>query len=436
MATMSVPLQTIPLTNKLHVNNGSHILYFYGEQDRYIENAVSFILAGFQLDQHVMLIESQEKFQLIYEKVKEAAPHQLDKLEYIDSYEFYRMYEDFHFDRVLANLDQAIQPYLHNNLTARLWGHVDWKSQEDMLSKLHTYECQADLSVSELGYLTVCAYDGNIVPSIIQIEMMKTHEYLMTDHELVLSNLYKKSAKEVCFPTLSAQTKLESEVDLYKQKLDFVHVVSHEVRNPLTVIKAYASLLLAQENTLDKEEKLKGIVDYVTLIDNEITHIINTEQMLSTDALWKKRLTQIYPLIEEVISIMEIKARTQNIHLTTSVSSSPHLLLNCNSIGFKLIISNLLSNAIKYSEEGQTVTLTAHTKEDHLELVVEDNGVGMSEEQMQMLFRKYEKMNQDKSGQGIGLFMVKNLIESFDGEIEVGSELGTGTRVVVRFPLK
>ncbi|MBP1157653.1 MULTISPECIES: MEDS domain-containing protein [unclassified Paenibacillus] len=288
---------SISLTQHINVNSGSHVLYFYQARQTYVENAVSFIKAGIDLNQHVIFIDSSERFKLILAKLEEMklTEHQQKAIHYIDNVEFYRIYEDFHFNRVLHHLSEVVERHLKVNKEVRLWGHVDWREQDNILDKLHTYECECDVTVAGLGFLTVCAYDANTVPAAIQLEMMRSHEYLLTDEEFILSNLYRKckpSKSGTAFPTLSAQTQFESEIDLYKQKLDFVHVVSHEVRNPLTVIKAYASLVHSRLDHTDDRNKLKAIGDYVDLIDNEISHIIMTEQMLSTESLWRRKLVQ------------------------------------------------------------------------------------------------------------------------------------------------
>ncbi|WP_078427956.1 hypothetical protein [Alkalihalobacterium alkalinitrilicum] len=87
--------------------------------------------------------------------------------------------------------------------------------------------------MSEIGFVTVCCYNGNKVPAYIFTEMMRSHPYLMTDKELVKSVLYNQT-EETVFPSLATQRKIESDLDFYKQKLEFIHVVAHEVRNPLT----------------------------------------------------------------------------------------------------------------------------------------------------------------------------------------------------------
>ncbi|MBB5174738.1 two-component sensor histidine kinase [Texcoconibacillus texcoconensis] len=423
----------MPLTSSLKVHPGSHILYFYNSLEGYIENAASYILKGIEQGQHVIFIDDKKRFELVMEKLRST---DTSNVHYVDAYEFYGMNDEFYCDRVLANLKKAIEPYLEKDRIIRIWGHVDWRDQDHVVNKLHTYECNCDITVSELGFTTVCAYDGEKVPSNILLEMSKSHEYLMTDDELVRSNLYKTSNEHnpTIFPSLSAQMKIESEMDFYKQKLDFVHVVSHEVRNPLTVIKSFAQLLELQEDDEDRRFRLEQIKNYAAVIDNEISHIISTEQMLSTDALWQKKFIMAKPIIDEVVETMMIKAQTQNIALKTDICLHGKEMILSNSMGFKMILSNLLSNAIKYSLEEDTVYFSVHSDDESLVIKVEDEGVGMSQKQLEKLYNKYEKINQEQSGQGIGLFMVKKLVDDFQGTIEVQSEQGVGTTFTVTIP--
>ncbi len=414
-------------------------MYFTSDEESYINNAISYIRKGIELGQVVIFIETTANYERIRAMLaKDGGERALRAfVHHIDRDEFYRTYEDFEYDRVLDNLDDIVQPHLARSQDVRLWGHVDWKEGRDIARKLHEYECKADLALDELGYLTVCAYDALTVPAAIQNELLKSHEYLMTDESLVLSSLYRhKRNAGLIFPTLSAQAELETEMDLYKQKLDFVHVVSHEVRNPLTVIKAYARMV-GENTTLPRDrDRLQAIVDYVELIDNEISHIINTEEMLSSETLWHRRLISPKALLLEAIQMMEIKARTQNIGFVADVRLTGQETMLANAIGFKLIASNLASNAIKYSDEGGRVECRARCEGGRLVVAVRDEGVGMTEEQVARLFRKYEKMNDERGGQGIGLFMVKKLADHFEGELEVESALGVGTTVTVSFPVR
>lgn len=426
----------IRLTKDIDIDDGSHILYFYQSEDTYIQNAVSYILSAIEFNQKVVFIDTEKNFQRVVSElniyISEKAIDNL--LEYINNYDFYEMYQDFHFERVLDNFNHAIKYYVDNNINIRVWGHVDWKRQNDIDAKLHCYETEADLAINEIGYMTVCAYNSRKVQAYIQTELMKSHEFFMIDDQLVRSNLYN-TAQGVVFPSISAERKIKSELDFYKRKLDFIHVVSHEVRNPLTVIKAYAILL--KEKLLDEIDKqhLQLIADYSDAIDYEIHHIIQTEQMLTTDSLWKTKLIKVYPIIEDVIRMMDIKARTQNIRLTCMLTIPENLIIKGNSIGMRLVISNIIDNAIKYSDEGMEVVVKVYHRDNQFVFEVIDNGVGMTEEQKQKLFYKYERGNESKPGQGIGLFMVKNIIDYFKGCITVESEPNYGSRFIITLPI-
>jgi signal transduction histidine kinase len=428
---------TLPLTKELSIENGAHILYFYSDPEAYFQNILSFVLTGIEQGQHVIIIEKDPVVERLQETLcATVPPAQLDCVHFFNNFEFYGLYGDFHFDRILQNLSDLLQPFMAESCSVRLWGQVLWKEQDGVLKKLNTYECEADITISHLGYLTVCAYDGNEVPAVILTEMMKSHSYFMTDRELLHSPLYRSSTHlSTVFPSISVQEHLENEMDLYKQKLDFVHVVSHEVRNPLTVIKAYSSLLRAEERDPERAKRLQAIYDYSVVIDNEISHIISTEQMLSSEAVWKKAVIQPLPLLRDVIEIMDIKARTQNIRLDCDLTRLDKETIISNAMGFKLIVSNILSNAIKYSHEGDEIACNCGVEGSALVIEVRDHGVGMTADQVSRLFHKYEKMNHEASGQGIGLFMVKKLLDHFNGEIAVTSAPNAGSTFTVRLPL-
>ncbi|WP_281890411.1 MEDS domain-containing protein [Paenibacillus sp. YYML68] len=428
--------RTISLTEHIDVSSGAHILYTYESKEGYADNAAAFLLTGIQLGQHVVLVDSEEHRDMILQRLSaKLDEEQLSLIYFVDSRDFYCKYGRFDSDKVLANLEELFEPLVLNKKKVRSWGHVIWEDQDDIFRQLEVYECACRQSVKEMRMLAVCAYNSDSLSAFVQNRMLRSHEYFMTDEALVRSPLYANKERQIVFPSLSVHTRMQSEVDFYKQKLDFVHVVSHEVRNPLTVIKAYASMLLPQELDPAKGDKLRAIMDYVEVIDNEVTHIINTEQMLSSEALWTKSMIEIRPIVEQVVAVMETKARTQSIQLQSEVQLVSERLQG-NRIGLKLIISNLLSNAIKYSEEGGAVRLSAFHEGGRIRLVIEDSGAGMSREQLDKLFLKYEKTNTDKSGQGIGLYMVKKLLDHIGGTIRIESELHRGTIVYADLPLE
>ncbi|NEW07956.1 GHKL domain-containing protein [Paenibacillus sp. SYP-B3998] len=431
---MSIP--TIPLTEHIDVSSGAHILYIYSSDEKYIENAVAFIQTGLKLRQQVIIIDSSENFQVIMDKVKGLVDRRgLADVHFVNHDDLNRADTDLQAEKVLHTMAELLKPLLQRKIPIRSWGHVPYLEPDYLRKLLKEYERSNGFTIEEFRMIGVWVYNGHRLPAHVQNELLQNHGYLMTDTSLVRSNLYRKGDQEVVFPSLAVHTQMQSEMNQYKEKLDFVHVVSHEVRNPLTVIKAYAAMLLQKDLDVDGKQKLKAITDYVDVIDNEIMHIINTEQMLSTEALWSTTQISVLPVLEEVIATMKTKSRTQNIELHSTLPSKPIKMVG-NVVGMKLVVSNLLSNAIKYSEENSCIWMEVHNERDSLHIQIKDQGIGMTGEQTQKLFRKYEKMNLERSGQGIGLFMVKKLVDHFEGFIEIHSELHKGTQVLVRLPIR
>lgn len=428
--------RTIPLTKKIDIQEGSHLLYVYHSDELYLENLVSAIVMARSVNQHVIVIEKEEIYQTALEKVKKElnvdSEDDLDYIHFINSKDYYQVNGNFHFEYAINCLKGLFTSYTENNISIRVWGNVYLDNYLNNMDKLHTYECQCERSINDFNILTVCSYDGKVVPAIIQTEMMKSHPYLMTDTELVKSPLYAET-KENVFPSIASQKKIESDLELYRQKLDFIHVIAHEVRNPLTVIKSFAAILKTEIDQEDSKTKLNLIEDYATAIDHEINHILQTEQMLTVDSLWETSPIDVLPIIHEVIDSMAVKARTQNIQLDTNIHLPNTIQIKANVMGIRLVISNLLSNAIKYSNENSRVILNSFIKEEFLYIEVIDHGIGMSQEEVDKLFTKYQKMNQDVPGQGVGLFMVYQLVRHFNGEIQVESEEKQGTKMKVSF---
>lgn len=423
-------MHLMPLTETLQVVNGAHILYVYEDDNAYLDNAVSFITTGIAQGQHTVFVVDQHMYDRI---VRQLDPDNRPYVHFTEANEFYLQHGDFDFRQVLDNLQSTVKPFVTSEQSIRMWGEVKL-TPPHLATPLDEYEIASNITVSELGYITVCAYNGRLIPASVQTRLMKSHPYLMTDDALVTSSLYRDRHQKTPLPGLTSRAHLESEVETIRRKLDVAHVVSHEVRNPLTVIRAYAAMLRSDEQIPDRRDKLNKILDYCTVIDHELTHIITTEQMLLTESLWTKRLIRPVPVLLDVIDIMSAKARTQNIRFEHDLTIPEQTLIVANNMGLQLVVSNLISNAIKYSSENSVVRLVAGIEDNRLVIHVIDQGIGIPAERLDALFEKYERADDERSGQGIGLFMVKEITEAFGGKVTAESEVGVGSCFQVVLP--
>lgn len=433
-----MPTDTIAVTRHLSVTNASHIVYEYTEESAYLSNVISFIEMGIQLGQRIIVIERPSRWEAIRTAISSRVPEAHRFYDLVDADEFYlqpKSDSTSFCEAALEHLQGLTHRVAASGDSVRMWGHVPWSKELTTSEELIEYELQSHDEVIPGRHLTVCAYDVHCIPASAQLGLLRTHPFLMTDSELVPSPLYQEvKPHTTVFPTLSTQAHMESEVDLFKRKFDFVNVVSHEVRNPLTVIHAYASLLAREEPDEVKKSKLHTILDYTKVIDHEVSHIIATEQMLSGEAVWEREQVPVLPILQRVVQMMRIKGRTEGIQLEVDIDRLEDATCYSNPLSLRLIFSNLISNAIKYSHEFGSVRVTGQLMEDTLCVGIADDGIGMSSTQQASLFRRYGKMNHDKSGQGIGLFMVKKLVDELGGSIEVSSTLGKGTHITVRLP--
>lgn len=439
MAKETLNSKTVDLKEGLPVENGGHILYVFSDKSSYIENLVSYVADGIKLNHQVLIVDEIEIFQQVREKLlHQYSDEELESVYFEDNGIFYAVHNDFQSEQIITHFYDIMQELPQPIHMTRTWARVTWREQEELVSKLDEFETLADHNVQGQRIVSVCAYDGTQIPTELMIRSLRNHDYFMTDTELVRSPLYRGSKQSRVLPSLFVQSKIESEIDFYKRKLDFVHVVSHEVRNPLTIINAYANILRNTETNLSSGglEKIIAIEQHVQVIDHELTHIIETEQMLSNELYMK--LEPIYPhaTIEDVVDLMTMKSNVENVTFKCHSELKEHHSMIGNQMGIRLILSNLISNAIKYTGEQGRVEFSARVQDNQrIRFVVKDNGVGMSSDQLDVLFEKYAKFDENQAGQGIGLYIVKTLTDRFNGTIHIDSELGYGTEVTVDFPL-
>jgi signal transduction histidine kinase len=232
---------------------------------------------------------------------------------------------------------------------------------------------------------------------------------------------------------------LSHERDVNESKNEFVNIVSHYLRTPLTSIKGYLDMLL--RDRLSSVEKS----DYLTRAYNEQKRLSSlVEDLISISSLEKgklhlfKKSLSLSEVIEKVVDDFSSLAQEKNLYLKTATKGN---LGTINADSQKIIqaISNLVDNAIKFTKIGG-ITIKAVKKDSRVEICVEDTGVGVDEQEIPKLFQKFHRGTSVKTftyeGSGLGLYITKLIIETHGGEIKASSELGKGSRFCIYLPLK
>lgn len=218
----------------------------------------------------------------------------------------------------------------------------------------------------------------------------------------------------------------------------FLANTSHELRTPVNGIVGLASAL---EDELqlppgDARKKLELIISSGRRLGHLINDILDYTKMAEANIELFKSRVDIYPLVEKVFSITKPLATNKHLQLINSSAMDDRIFADPNRL--EQILLNLVSNAIKYSDEGNVSVITFR-KDDFLQIIVQDTGIGIAPADMEKLFIPFSQLeasaNRRSGGTGLGLTVSRYLMEQHGGQIKVESTLGKGSRFILEFPL-
>ncbi len=218
----------------------------------------------------------------------------------------------------------------------------------------------------------------------------------------------------------------------------FISLLSHEIRTPLNSIMGYNTVLKDLFFNPDNKELtfyFEAIQRNSERLLNTINHLVEISRL---EAGMLKTNIEILDLNEFIIDTyqrLKIRAEEKNLNLTYSIPDK-----KLNIIGDKYCVSgileNLVTNAIKYSDKG-TIEISANELEEHVELIVKDQGIGISEEYMKHLFQPFSQedlsFKRKFEGTGLGLAITKRYVDLIGAEIKIESQKGVGTTCFVKF---
>lgn len=283
----------------------------------------------------------------------------------------------------------------------------------------------------------------------IKQNMLTLIAFLVLIIGLMLTLLYKerKAAREAVALTarlkesqLQLKQALEQAECASEAKTNFLSNMSHDIRTPMNALMGYTMMLKPKI----KDEELLGYLDKMEKSGKLLLSIINNVLDMARIESGRMEVNEVYTRVghdmEELISVFSVEAKKKHIRLLTSVQvEHRHIMADMTKI--REIFSNLISNAIKYTPEGGTVEFNMRelpcSRPGYMRMQAEiaDNGIGMSKEYLPTLFDAFTRERNTTvgkiSGTGLGMPIVKKLVEMQGGTIEVQSELGKGSRFIV-----
>ncbi|AGB40792.1 PAS domain S-box [Halobacteroides halobius DSM 5150] len=222
---------------------------------------------------------------------------------------------------------------------------------------------------------------------------------------------------------------------LEQMRKDFVSNVSHELKTPLTSIKGYVETLMESElESGTYNSFLKVINDEAERLEHLINDILDLSKIESSDSLLKENVDMV-EVVNGIIPVVEPKAQRKNIILNLDVPAKLPIIKG-NKDQLSRLMINLVDNAIKYTPSGGKVEVRSYSEDNNIVIEVEDNGIGIPQEDISRIFERFYRVNKARSrklgGTGLGLSIVKHIVEQHQGIIEVESELEKGTKFIVR----
>lgn len=252
------------------------------------------------------------------------------------------------------------------------------------------------------------------------------------EHQLTL----RRMKAELQQSKAEALKALEREKELNRLKAEFVSMVSHDFRTPLTSIQGFTDLLRYNCQDLSPEtqnryfDKIESAVAHLLHLLNEILLIGSIE---AQKVQCQPTFTNLKNFCQELIESLQPNGRQHSIHVTytgdcTQVEIDQTLL--------RQILNNLLSNAIKYSPQMETVYLSLNCQPAQVILQVQDRGIGIPTDGLPYVFEPFYRChNVDRiQGTGLGLAVVKKCVEVHRGQIQLDSQEGVGTTFTVTLP--
>ena len=225
---------------------------------------------------------------------------------------------------------------------------------------------------------------------------------------------------------------------LQQMRTEFVSNVSHELKTPLTSIKGYVETLLETEPDRDTYDSfLEVIKDETNRLELLIDDILNLSK-IESDINELSEDVDIKKVVTNLLSLLNPKAVEKDIDLKLSLGDElPLIKGDYNQLSRMMI--NLIDNAIKYTPPGGNVEVRARI-EDDLVIEVEDDGIGIPQEDLARIFERFYRVNKGRSrklgGTGLGLSIVKHIVENHNGNLRVESEEEVGTKFIVKFPIR
>lgn len=233
------------------------------------------------------------------------------------------------------------------------------------------------------------------------------------------------------------------EKNLSQVKEDFTNIMVHELRAPITAIKDSSEIIISDKYNLSKDEKtefLEIINQQSKLLLDQIASILDAAKLEAGKFTIKKAQSDISELIQEEIKTFTPPAAKKHINISSDIPQDLPKF-SFDRIRIAQVLNNLLSNSLKFTPEGGKIKVSAKLNPNQIEISVSDTGIGIPKDQQENLFSKFTQADSSshlastQQGTGLGLYVVKGIVEAHGGSVSIESEENQGTTIFFSIPI-
>ena len=272
----------------------------------------------------------------------------------------------------------------------------------------------------------------HILSSIAVILLVLLFISFLIIHRDIKRSLKSKRDKELLIEKLNSTGQKNEDLIISRKKA--MHTITHELRTPLTAIHGYAELIQGS-GTVETQRHAESILQASNRMIAMLNSLLDFFRLDSGKEKPDCKLFRLQSVADTLDA--EFRPMAENKDLKLTVENSADVILMGDRERIIQIGDNLLSNAIKYTQAG-SVSLKTDYDNGTLSITVEDTGSGMSEEEQQRVFSAFERLSNaaTQDGFGLGLSIVKHVVDMLDGTIRLESEKGRGSRFTVEIPIQ
>jgi signal transduction histidine kinase len=272
------------------------------------------------------------------------------------------------------------------------------------------------------------------------------------DIRFVTKDGNKMSLQSTAVPVFDASKKLdfvvvvfeditkEHEVD--RMKTEFISLASHQLRTPLSAMRWYLEML--QDGDAGKlkpkqEEFIKSVSDSNLRLIALVNSLLNVSRIESGRIIIEPKETNLSELLKGVLAEVKVTMEKKKQKAIISVNPSFPTIVTDQSL-LRNALMNLLTNAVKYTPEKGEITILASRKEEEIVIQISDTGYGIPKKEQKNVFTKFYRgsniLKKETDGNGLGMYLVKSVIDSLNGTITFESKVDEGTTFYIHLPIK